>query len=339
MALFPRRPDHHVPQRIRRLRHLLERLEAVDAVERQRVVGECKSQQRDEVADPVDDRRRGEQQHTPPHQPRRNGADSARGRMPEPVRLVDDDEARVARWKVTTTDAFMAEESQPHTSATGRQAPLLAEHGRNDRDHLVPRGAFRCRRAERDPRLPRADGLGEDGAAQVVERRRDPSPGIDLMREENAGRHHGCATRPTCGSDGGPDRGGPRPSQWWRQRHQRIGHLAEEVRRELRPTGTWQWMRRHGGIRRETAPTVAGRWHRRGANLPAPGPISGSVQGREGPHYDFGCTPNANTVSAWNFSPGRSTVDGKFGWFGESGKCCVSRPARRGGHRPCRPCR
>jgi hypothetical protein len=36
-------------------------------------------------------------------------------------------------------------------------------------------------------------------------------------------------------------------------------------------------------------------------------------------------TENANTVVDMNSSSGRSSVDGKSGWFGESGKCCVSR--------------
>ena len=31
------------------------------------------------------------------------------------------------------------------------------------------------------------------------------------------------------------------------------------------------------------------------------------------------------TVVSWYSSPGRSTVVGKLGWFGESGKCWVSR--------------
>jgi hypothetical protein len=44
---------------------------------------------------------------------------------------------------------------------------------------------------------------------------------------------------------------------------------------------------------------------------------------RAGP--DYFATPNANTVCDWYRSPGRSTVEGKFAWFGESGKCCVSR--------------
>jgi hypothetical protein len=35
--------------------------------------------------------------------------------------------------------------------------------------------------------------------------------------------------------------------------------------------------------------------------------------------------PKLNTVLLWNSCPGRSTVDGKAGWLGESGKCCVSR--------------
>ncbi len=39
----------------------------------------------------------------------------------------------------------------------------------------------------------------------------------------------------------------------------------------------------------------------------------------------------ASLVLLSNVSPGRSSVDGKFAWFGESGKCCVSRhnPLRR----------
>jgi len=30
-------------------------------------------------------------------------------------------------------------------------------------------------------------------------------------------------------------------------------------------------------------------------------------------------------VVDWKVSPGFNSVDGKFGWLGESGKCCVSR--------------
>jgi hypothetical protein len=33
---------------------------------------------------------------------------------------------------------------------------------------------------------------------------------------------------------------------------------------------------------------------------------------------------NWKMVVVLNFWPGLSTVDGKFGWFGEFGKCCVS---------------
>ena len=34
---------------------------------------------------------------------------------------------------------------------------------------------------------------------------------------------------------------------------------------------------------------------------------------------------NRKTVVCRYLSPGFSSVDGKFGWFGESGKCCVSK--------------
>jgi hypothetical protein len=36
-------------------------------------------------------------------------------------------------------------------------------------------------------------------------------------------------------------------------------------------------------------------------------------------------TPNVNVVVECIVSPGFSSVLGKSGWFGESGKCCVSR--------------
>ena len=36
-------------------------------------------------------------------------------------------------------------------------------------------------------------------------------------------------------------------------------------------------------------------------------------------------TPKVNVVVECSVSPGLSSVDGKLGWFGESGKCCVSR--------------
>ena len=41
--------------------------------------------------------------------------------------------------------------------------------------------------------------------------------------------------------------------------------------------------------------------------------------------YSYGVTEKANTVIELNVSPGASSVDGNSGWFGESGKCCVSR--------------
>jgi hypothetical protein len=44
--------------------------------------------------------------------------------------------------------------------------------------------------------------------------------------------------------------------------------------------------------------------------------------------YDHGhyfSTPNVNVVVECIVSPGFRTVLGKSGWFGESGKCCVSR--------------
>ncbi len=39
----------------------------------------------------------------------------------------------------------------------------------------------------------------------------------------------------------------------------------------------------------------------------------------------YSSTPNLKMVWETNCSPGRSTVDGKSAWFGESGKCWVSR--------------
>ena len=40
-------------------------------------------------------------------------------------------------------------------------------------------------------------------------------------------------------------------------------------------------------------------------------------------------TPNLKIVSDSNGFPGRKTVDGNCGLFGESGKCCVSRQMPR----------
>ena len=50
-------------------------------------------------------------------------------------------------------------------------------------------------------------------------------------------------------------------------------------------------------------------------------------------------TPKVNVVVECMVSPGRRTVLGKSGWFGESGKCCVSRqkPACFSYLMPCRP--
>jgi hypothetical protein len=45
----------------------------------------------------------------------------------------------------------------------------------------------------------------------------------------------------------------------------------------------------------------------------------------------YGRIPKRNTVRDVSSVPGRRIVDGNCEWFGESGKCCVSRhsPARR----------
>src|SRR6266536_2191353 len=40
--------------------------------------------------------------------------------------------------------------------------------------------------------------------------------------------------------------------------------------------------------------------------------------------YDLPTVENLNTVVVSYTAPGRRTVDGKLGLFGESGKCCVS---------------
>ena len=58
--------------------------------------------------------------------------------------------------------------------------------------------------------------------------------------------------------------------------------------------------------------------------------------------HKHGCyfsTPNVNVVVECIVSPGLSSVLGKSGWFGESGKCCVSRqnPACFSYFTPCRP--
>src|SRR3954469_23132936 len=65
---------------------------------------------------------------------------------------------------------------------------------------------------------------------------------------------------------------------------------------------------------------------RRGVLLPphrrwVPQPISGVVRR---PGQGRGSTPNARAVVEANVFPGRSTVGGKSGRFGEWGKCCVS---------------
>lgn len=57
-------------------------------------------------------------------------------------------------------------------------------------------------------------------------------------------------------------------------------------------------------------------------------PIANSATVTNSPDREFGnpqATPNANTVRDRYFSPARSSVVGKPGRFGESGKCCVSR--------------
>ena len=50
-------------------------------------------------------------------------------------------------------------------------------------------------------------------------------------------------------------------------------------------------------------------------------------------------TPNLYMVFCVYCPPGFSTTDGKYGWFGESGKCCASKQMAllRGNVAPCCP--
>ena len=41
--------------------------------------------------------------------------------------------------------------------------------------------------------------------------------------------------------------------------------------------------------------------------------------------FVYFCTPKLKTVSECKVWPGFRVVDGKAGWLGESGKCCVSK--------------
>ena len=52
---------------------------------------------------------------------------------------------------------------------------------------------------------------------------------------------------------------------------------------------------------------------------------TGSLALRKTHALRYFSTPNVNTVLDAKVSPGRSIVDGNVGWFGESGKCWVSR--------------
>jgi hypothetical protein len=52
---------------------------------------------------------------------------------------------------------------------------------------------------------------------------------------------------------------------------------------------------------------------------PSPPPVTTSANARS-----YWSVENRKIVVEWNTSPGLSTVEGKVGWFGESGKCCVS---------------
>jgi hypothetical protein len=56
----------------------------------------------------------------------------------------------------------------------------------------------------------------------------------------------------------------------------------------------------------------------------APDGAAGGASERHQPQAVRQWMPNANIVVELNALPGFSTVDGKFGWLGEFGKCCVS---------------
>ena len=58
-------------------------------------------------------------------------------------------------------------------------------------------------------------------------------------------------------------------------------------------------------------------------NVTPIGMAGGPEQGQT--PFDTATITKANTVFDWYRSPGRRIVDGKPGWLGESGKCCVSR--------------
>jgi len=74
----------------------------------------------------------------------------------------------------------------------------------------------------------------------------------------------------------------------------------------------------HSGTRRRRNKTA----QRESAECPnthAPGGEFGSHDRR------YFSTENANTVCVCSITPGFSSVLGNAGWFGESGKCCVSK--------------
>ena len=81
-----------------------------------------------------------------------------------------------------------------------------------------------------------------------------------------------------------------------------------DQRKAVRPAGAGQWA--SPAMAPGPPPTAVGRWRT--------GCFELGLLNRDG--YE----PKANTVVLVNVLPAPNSVDGKFGWFGESGKCCVS---------------
>ena len=142
------------------------------------------------VGGEVHDRRRREQEHLRAHAKRRGMVIASRGPRAQMVRFVDDHEVRHGA-RTAAAQRLEAHERDRHGSAIGRRAPLLPERRRCEHEHATR--PVRC--CERNNGLSRAGRIGEQRAAELVERGADRAESAPLHRPQGEGAEvrGGCA--------------------------------------------------------------------------------------------------------------------------------------------------
>ena len=159
-----------------------------DAVGEQRVVADAEHELVREVAEAVDDWRGAEQQDATAQQPRCDMVVPAGMRIPEVVTLVDDDEPGRGGGKASSARLLVGADLDRHANRLGQARPLVRQGGG---DEACARAAQCGGHRERDVALAAADGIGEQRAAEPLERSQHAPKASHLARQQ-------------------PGRGGPR---------------------------------------------------------------------------------------------------------------------------------